>query len=164
MDRSDARAGASGVLRCSSPSRKSRDRHPGLVKIGEAAAKSTRLADAVTEIGWPTLKRRCLSRAHHLSTGEAVSAGFGSKCERLIRIACRPWMTADVRAASRQAPAGSRKHPRSLFRIINIAAQLWSMLRRANERNRLAQLSSREWRDLGEDRVREELNKWPWQS
>jgi hypothetical protein len=120
---------------------------------------------------WRTLSRKSggpLPRedvylAHRLSLGEAVSLGFGSKCERLIRIACRSWMTADVHAANCQAPAGSRKNSRSLIRIINIADQLRSMLRRANERNRLAQLSSREWRDLGEDRAREELNKWPWQ-
>jgi hypothetical protein len=47
--------------------------------------------------------------------------------------------------------------------MINLANHLWSMLRRAGERDKLAQLSPRERRDLGADRVREELNKWPWQ-
>jgi hypothetical protein len=70
-------------------------------------------------------------------------------------------MTADVHAAHRQALAGRRKNLRPLVRMINLADHLWSMLRRAGDM--LAQLSPRERRDLGADRVREELNKWPWQ-
>ena len=44
-----------------------------------------------------------------------------------------------------------------------LANGIRDMLRRAGDRRRLAELSSRERQDLGIHRVHQELNKWPWQ-
>jgi hypothetical protein len=95
--------------------------------------------------------------------GDVVLAGRGWNFERLMRIARRPRMAVDVLTANGRASGTGQKKARSLVRTINVADHAWSMLRRADERARLARLSPRERRDLGEDRVREELNRWPWQ-
>jgi hypothetical protein len=43
-----------------------------------------------------------------------------------------------------------------------VAKGIRNAVRRANERYRLSELSLLERRDLGSDRVDQELKKWPW--
>ncbi|MGA7805134.1 hypothetical protein [Bradyrhizobium sp.] len=78
-------------------------------------------------------------------TDDVVPVGSDSNLERFKRMTWGAW------------------HARFLIRTIKTVDHVWSMLRLAGERGRLAELSAAEWRDLGEHRVREELKKWPWQ-
>jgi hypothetical protein len=44
-----------------------------------------------------------------------------------------------------------------------MANGVFNLLRRTGERRGLSELSALERRDLGQHRVHDELNKWPWQ-
>jgi len=59
-------------------------------------------------------------------------------------------------------------HARTMPRLVAIALTgvvkaICMMVRRADERRKLSGLSALEWRDLDIHRVRQELNKWPWE-
>jgi Domain of unknown function (DUF1127) len=47
--------------------------------------------------------------------------------------------------------------------LTGLANAICTGFRRAEQRRILSELTPLEWRDLGLHRVRQELNKWPWE-
>jgi hypothetical protein len=102
-----------------------------------------------SEIGWRSFQARCFSRASPIGAN-AMLLSPGSRSSRDPR-----------RGANRLFSV--RNIGLAFDALVGGIAFARQMLRRLDERRELTELSALERRDLGPHRVRQELDKWPWQ-